>query len=127
MLCLRLPFGATLLALTLLACNGDDPFTDADVGVDGGADSRVETDASVTKGDKETLLLRGTVVTPDKIIDPGEVLTHQDTILCVASSCAADPKAAKATIVNTGGIIYTDAGDATTSVLTIMYNYHFLM
>ena len=29
--------------------------------------------------------------------------------------------------VNTGGIIYTDAGDATTSVLTIMYNYHFLM
>ena len=29
--------------------------------------------------------------------------------------------------VNTGGIIYTDAGDATTSVFTIMYNYHFLM
>jgi len=106
---LRLALGGLLLSL--IACNGDDPFVDA--AVDGSApDSRVETDASVTKGDKQILLLRGTVVTPDKVIDPGEVLTYQDTILCVSTSCAADPKAAKATIVNTGGLIFPGLVDA---------------
>jgi 5-methylthioadenosine/S-adenosylhomocysteine deaminase len=119
MLHLRVALG--FIVLTLLACNGDDPFTDADAGADADvADSRVESDASVTKGDKDTLLLRGTVVTPDKIIDPGEVLTYQDTILCVASSCAADPKAAKATIVNTGGIIFPGLIDAHNHT---QYNY----
>ncbi|MDF1536202.1 MAG: outer membrane beta-barrel protein [bacterium] len=29
--------------------------------------------------------------------------------------------------VNQGGVIWTDVGDATTTVLTIMYNYHFIM
>lgn len=117
-----------ILLLTLLACNGDEPFTftdadagaDAEVDVDADVDARIEADASVTKGDKETLLLRGTVVTPDKIIDPGEVLTHQDTILCVASSCASDPQAAKATIINTGGIIFPGLVDAHNHV---DYNY----
>ncbi|MCJ7500669.1 outer membrane beta-barrel protein [bacterium] len=29
--------------------------------------------------------------------------------------------------VNQGGVIWTDVGDASTSVLSIMYNYHFIM
>jgi len=29
--------------------------------------------------------------------------------------------------VREGGVIWTDVGDATTSVFTIMYNYHFIM
>jgi cytosine/adenosine deaminase-related metal-dependent hydrolase len=104
-----MPHTRVLLCLWLLGgCS--DPFTenDPDAGPpDGQApDSFTPTDAQVTPGDPETLLLSGTVVTPEKVLSPGEVLTHKDTILCVAASCAGEPEAKGATVVNTGGIIY---------------------
>lgn len=109
----------TLGLLGLGACN-DEPFADVDAGADAGADVGPFPDGGVIPGDKEILLLRGTVVTPAEVLPQGEVLTHQDTILCVAASCAADPKAAGATVIDTGGIIYPGLIDAHNHT---QYNY----
>jgi cytosine/adenosine deaminase-related metal-dependent hydrolase len=51
------------------------------------------------------LLLMGTIVTPDTALE-GEVLVVGDVIKCVAASCADDPAAAAATVLQTNGIIY---------------------
>jgi cytosine/adenosine deaminase-related metal-dependent hydrolase len=55
-------------------------------------------------GSNQRVLLRGTVVTPDGVID-GEVLVDGDTISCVAPSCARSGGYARARIVETRGII----------------------
>lgn len=104
-----LPALLSLLALLASGCNGDGFSHDAKV-----TDSAIgsDADAGVTPGDEQILLLKGTVVTPDQVLAPGEVLTHQDTIVCVAASCASDPLAAKATVVDTAGIIYPGLVDA---------------
>jgi 5-methylthioadenosine/S-adenosylhomocysteine deaminase len=57
------------------------------------------------------LLLIGTVVTPDEVID-GEVLVIGDEIKCVAPSCEDDPAVATASIVQTNGIIFPGLIDA---------------
>lgn len=47
------------------------------------------------------ILLKGTVVTPDQVLAPGEVLITGDTITCVAASC----DGTGASVVDTRGII----------------------
>jgi cytosine/adenosine deaminase-related metal-dependent hydrolase len=117
------------LSLLLGACS--DPFNDnsGDAGPDARtpdavSDTATDTftpgDAQVTPGDPETLLLRGAVVTPAQVLASGEVLTHQDTILCVAASCAGEPEAAGATVIDTGGIIYPGLIDSHNHT---QYNY----
>jgi 5-methylthioadenosine/S-adenosylhomocysteine deaminase len=51
------------------------------------------------------LLLIGTLVTPDDVID-GELLIVGDEIRCVAPSCQGDPAVATASVVQTNGLIF---------------------
>jgi hypothetical protein len=57
------------------------------------------------------LLLTGTLVTPDDVID-GELLMVGDEIKCVGPTCESDPAVATASIVQTNGIIFPGLIDA---------------
>jgi 5-methylthioadenosine/S-adenosylhomocysteine deaminase len=59
----------------------------------------------VVPGAGSGLLLRGTIVTPT-VAFVGEVLVQGDAIACVAASCAGQPGADSASIVETKGLIY---------------------
>lgn len=61
--------------------------------------------AAVVKTGTSGLLLRGVVLAPDSVLDPGEVLVVGDKIACVAKDCSGEPGAATATIVDTHGTI----------------------
>jgi len=50
-------------------------------------------------------LLRGVVLAPDAVLDPGEVLIVGDTITCVAADCSAEPSADSVTLIDTHGTI----------------------
>lgn len=116
-----------LVGVSLAACS-DDPFINHDGAVpDQGqpadqqpADLPPVGDGAVIPGDKDTLLLRGTVVTPAKVIQQGEVLTYKDEILCVAASCAGEARAKTATRIDTNGIIYPGLIDSHNHT---QYNY----
>jgi cytosine/adenosine deaminase-related metal-dependent hydrolase len=95
-----------------------DGGVDANVPLDGGGDldgggsrdggpvgSVVSPPAEVLATGAGGLLLRGTVLTPTGVLDPGEVLVVGNTITCVAADCSATAGAATATIVATHGII----------------------
>ena len=58
------------------------------------------------------LLLRGVVLTPSGVLNPGEVLVINEYITCVAASCAAEAGASTATIIETNGIISAGLIDA---------------
>ena len=58
----------------------------------------------VELGNPNHVLLRGWVLTPDESF-AGEVLVENDLIACVAASCADQPAAADASVVETNGII----------------------
>lgn len=58
----------------------------------------------VKTGVTGTILLQGTILTPDQVIQ-GELLVEGDTITCVAPSCSNEPGAANATVVATKGVI----------------------
>ncbi len=70
----------------------------------------------ITAGDTTRYLLRGTVVTPDTAFS-GEVLTQSNMITCVADSCAAEPGAAGATVIDTHGMIFPGMIDAHNHIL----------
>lgn len=57
-------------------------------------------------------LLRGTVLGPDGIIDPGEVLIVGNTITCVAADCSGEAEAATVTVIETMGVISPGLIDA---------------
>ena len=59
----------------------------------------------VTAGAGSGLLLRGTLVTPATAY-VGEVLVIGDTITCAAASCAGQPGAGDASIIETQGLIF---------------------
>ena len=80
--------GSTSSGGVVAMCNGEPS-----------GDSVIENAGAIDK-----ILLKGTVVTPDQAF-VGEVLVVGDTIACVGASCAGDPNAAAATIVDTKGII----------------------
>jgi 5-methylthioadenosine/S-adenosylhomocysteine deaminase len=67
-------------------------------------------------GEPGRILLRGMVVTPDEAF-AGEVLVVDDTISCVAASCAAAQEAPSATVVETRGIIFPGLIDTHNHVL----------
>jgi hypothetical protein len=82
----------------------------------GGA-SCAEGDAAIAQlGKPGSILLRGTVVTPDDVYD-GEVLVVGDTIACADVSCAATPGAADASVVETHGIIFPGMIDTHNHIL----------
>ena len=63
-------------------------------------------------GDRGKTLLRGTVLTPEGVLDPGEVLIVGGVIACVEQSCEAHPEQERATIIDTHGIISPGLIDA---------------
>jgi len=131
-----------VLLLVSLGCGGDGPPTtldgaiDVDSGpdgaMDGGVDSGMDSgaDADVDAGplpDSGTIaspapevlrmgtggfLLRGVVLAPDRVLDPGEVLVVGDTITCVAADCSAEPSADTVTLIDTRGTISPGLIDA---------------
>ena len=70
----------------------------------------------VVPGLGSALLLRGTIVTPT-IAFVGEVLVQGDAIACVAASCAGQPGADTASIVETKGLVYPGLIDTYNSTL----------
>ena len=74
-------------------------------------------DASIVKaGATDQILLRGTIITPGDVI-VGELLTDGAFITCIAPSCADEPAAATATVVETNGIIMPGMIDTHNHVL----------
>lgn len=62
------------------------------------------------------LILAGTIVTPDTVLE-GEVLVLGEDIVCVAPSCMANPAAASATVVRTNGLIFPGLIDTHNHIL----------
>ncbi len=95
------------------ASGGDATGVDAgavdDTGFDAGPPSKLGTTASppaaIVNQGAENLLLRGVVLTPDAVLDPGEVLVIGNKIACVAADCSKATGAATATVVQTNGTI----------------------
>lgn len=89
-----------------------DPGDDADVGdepdvpvIEEGESWRTP-DAEVLRvGRRGRFLLRGTVLAPNEVIDPGEVLFVDGEIRCVAADCTTHTDAADASWIDTHGII----------------------
>lgn len=71
----------------------------------GGLSSTAAPPAEVVRTGTAGLLLRGAVLTPTGVIDPGEVLIVGNLLTCVAADCSATTGADTATIVDTHGII----------------------
>src|SRR4051812_29387541 len=93
------------LAAVLAACSGPSDVPDGGAS-DAGDASNDSTDEQDAIAGTVGLMLVGTIVTPDSVID-GEVLVLGQTIACVdvASVCDALPEAANALVVHTNGII----------------------
>jgi cytosine/adenosine deaminase-related metal-dependent hydrolase len=130
---LRALASVAVALLFAAACGGPLSVATAppDAGIDGGADAGKDAGPavdggplcapdpppaprgtpSVTQGAASLWLLRGRVVTPDIVFDPGEVLVSGTTISCVGT-CAGTPAAAGATVIDTAGVIYPGLVDA---------------
>ena len=92
----------------------DTADTDMDPGTDPGTDPVVDEEddatypsppAEVLRTGTEGLLLRGTVLTPTGVLDPGDVLISGPFITCVEADCSGAPGAGEATWIETNGII----------------------
>lgn len=86
-------------------------------GGEGGGDVYVETSTptgpgGVIKTGNTDLLLRGVVLTPSAVFDPGEVLVVGDIITCVDTDCTTAPGADAATWIDTNGVISPGLIDA---------------
>ncbi|CAN5763427.1 hypothetical protein BH09MYX1_BH09MYX1_14870 [soil metagenome] len=84
-----------------------DAGTDVVIDVDAAKpDAGPDEPATIILGAKDTILLIGTIITPDDVIE-GQVLVEGQMITCVAegTACSEKPNAATATIIDTHGII----------------------
>jgi cytosine/adenosine deaminase-related metal-dependent hydrolase len=87
------------------AADGGSPDAGAVDGGGSGGGSIASPPAEITRMGTGGLLLRGVVLTPTGVLDPGEVLVVGNTITCVAADCSATAGAAAATVIETRGII----------------------
>lgn len=96
----------------------DDPdaHTDPDSGNgdnhNPGAESETVAPAILSGVGSDGFLLRGTVLTPDGILDPGEVLVESDIITCVAVDCSTEAASGDFTVIETLGVISPGLIDA---------------
>jgi 5-methylthioadenosine/S-adenosylhomocysteine deaminase len=111
----RVSLVALLMSGAVAACGGGDgvtPLPDSgnpDAGgdsADGGDGAVIDDTPTITFGAKDKILLIGTIVTPDEVIE-GQVLVEGQVITCVAAGadCASRPGAATATVIDTKAII----------------------
>ena len=112
---------ALLVLLTLVACKSDSD-SGTDTGIDTGSDTQSDTGTSVTPdditvcendlgevesgvcdvsaGSNGALLLRGTLLVPDDILQNGELLIDAaGDIVCASCDCSAEADYANATVV----------------------------
>ncbi len=82
-----------------------DADLDADLDVDGSTVSGPTDPAEVLQTGTSGFLLRGVVLGPDEVLNPGEVLFIDETITCVAADCTSETGAEDATWIDTKGII----------------------
>ena len=100
---------ASRVALALFAvasgCRPSESLPDARTS-DGAVDTTVFTgpDPTIIVGAPDRILLRGTIVTPEVVVE-GEVLVEGSLLTCVDTTCSAMPGALGATIIETYGII----------------------
>lgn len=59
----------------------------------------------ITATGNDGLLLKGIVLTPDGVLDPGQVLIEEDIITCVAQDCSEEMAGGSFTIVETQDVI----------------------
>ena len=96
------------------AALADAGAIDADVGSDAGTitGSVRSPAAEIVRAGTTEIILRGTVLTPTGILDPGEVVISANIIACVAADCSSTAGADTATIIDTHGIISPGLIDA---------------
>jgi hypothetical protein len=70
----------------------------------------------VSVGNGQSVILRGTIITPDNVLQ-GEVLIENDIITCVAASCAGVSLTGTPSVVETNGIIAPGMIDAHNHIL----------
>jgi cytosine/adenosine deaminase-related metal-dependent hydrolase len=84
----------------------DGAAPDATAPDGGGGSSTASPPAEIEQtGTNGALLLKGVVLAPSGVLDPGEVLVASGAITCVATSCATEPAADQATVIDTKGTI----------------------
>jgi cytosine/adenosine deaminase-related metal-dependent hydrolase len=84
-----------------------------DVNVDVHTGSTAAPPAEVLRTGTAGIVLRGVVLAPDRVLDPGEVFVAADgNIACVAADCGTAPGAGTATLVETHGVISPGLIDA---------------
>jgi len=111
----------------LVACRSDDgakpdaPPSTVDAPVD--APVLEGDDPTIVVGAPDRILLHGTIVTPDVILD-GDVLVEGNLITCVdtAAACEAMPGAIGATLIDTKGIIAPGLIDTHNHILFDMFD-----
>ena len=119
-----------LAASTLVVACADGPVPDLDQHPDVGTQPDVDDEPPVVQPDEmevetdpvdppefvtageDGVVLHGTVLTPDGILDPGEVVIHNDLITCVDTSCAEVTANGDYGIVETDGVISPGLVDA---------------
>ena len=100
----------------------NDAGIDHDADLDPDADLEPDTDVSVEpdadtgpglvgEGD-DGFLLRGTVLTLEGVLDPGEVLVDGELIVCVDTDCSAEAEMGDFAVIETGGVISPGLVDA---------------
>lgn len=89
------------------ALDGDVEKPDGDVVGDADLDADLEPGdgAVVVRTGSSGLILRGVVLRPEGVLDPGEVLVVGTRIRCVAADCSGEQGAEDATIIDTRGTI----------------------
>lgn len=98
-------------AFALVACL--DPTTPHWGDTDGEAGPYPKSEAlEVVDVGSRGFLLRGTVLAPEGVLEPGEVLVVGNTIRCVAADCSDEPTADEVTVIETTGVISPGLIDA---------------
>jgi hypothetical protein len=92
---------------------GDGPGVTVGAGGEGACDGG---GATLQLGAEGRVLIRATIVTPDGPLD-GEILIDGTTIACVAASCAGEPGADGASIVESNGYVFPGLIDAHNHIL----------
>jgi 5-methylthioadenosine/S-adenosylhomocysteine deaminase len=101
------------VALLVVGCPLDGGEPEQSSATDTGPDAYPNSEAlDVLELGSSGFLLRGTVLAPEGVIDPGEVLIVGDTITCVAADCSDEASSVQVAVIETTGVISPGLIDA---------------